>query len=72
MLSVKKGKILPNVRFKAPSPAICLEGLKIRVPQEVLDRYHAMEFAAPASTISIVVEAMPMFYWRVISSRKSI
>lgn len=37
MLSIEKGKILPNMHFDTPNPEIDFEGLKIAVPQEVLD-----------------------------------
>ena len=37
MMSVEKGKILPNMHFNTPNPDIDFEGLKIRVPQEVID-----------------------------------
>jgi len=36
-LSVDNGKILPNMHFNTPSPKIDFEGLKIRVPTELMD-----------------------------------
>lgn len=37
MMSVEKGKILPNMHFNTPNPDIDFAGLKIKVPESVID-----------------------------------
>ncbi|KAK7906373.1 polyketide synthase [Apiospora marii] len=37
LLSVESGKILPNMHFNTPNPAIDFEGLKIKVATELID-----------------------------------
>ncbi|KAJ6784017.1 hypothetical protein PWT90_00304 [Aphanocladium album] len=37
MLSVERGKILPNMHFNTPNPKIDFEALKIRVPEKTIE-----------------------------------
>lgn len=37
MLSVERGKILPNMHFNTPNPKIDFEALKIRVPKDTIE-----------------------------------